>query len=327
MSFYLFAETAFHHEGDKDYLLKLVDAAKLAGADGIKFQVLINLNEFMSSSHSAYEEAKNWILSKNEWKEVFTYTYSLGLDIILMPLDTKAFELVKDFEIKYVEIHSVSFKDQVLFKSLDEIETPLIFGIGGRTKSEIDSVVEKYRDRHITLMVGFQSFPTALKDAKLLKIKELSEVYPNCTIGYADHSAFDSEEAIFSNGFAYTLGARVFEKHITVDEGKERIDYQSAIGPEKLQKIISKLTGLEKTLEFEGNSLFDLSDTELNYRNRQKVPVAKCDIVEGEILTGNMITLKMIDSKGNIEKFEEVIGKKANKNLVADAPFFSKDLV
>lgn len=327
MSFYIFAETAFHHEGNKEYLFKLVDAAKFSGANGIKFQVLIDLNEFMSSSHSAYEEAKSWILSKIDWQEVFSYAAEQGLDIVLMPLDTKAFELANDFKIKYLEIHSVSFKDQALFKSLDRTETPLIFGVGGRTKSEIDYVVEKYKDRHVTLMVGFQSFPTVLKDAKLLRIKELSEIYPNCTIGYADHSAFDSEEAIFSNEYAYALGARTFEKHITIDEGKERIDFQSAIGPEKLQQIISKLTDLEKTLEYEGNSLFDLSDLEVNYRNRQKVPVAKSEIVEGEVILKDMIALKMIDSKGNIENIEEVIGNTNKKNILADAPFYKKDLV
>jgi sialic acid synthase SpsE len=327
MSFYVFSETAFHHEGNKDYLLKLVDAAKLSGASGIKFQVLIDLNEFMSSKHSAFDEAKSWVLSESDWKEVFSYTRTLGLDIILMPLDIKAFELVNEFEIKYVEIHSVSFKDQVLLKSLDQIDTPLIFGIGGRTKAEIDYVVEKYNDRNVTLMVGFQSFPTVLKDAKLLKIKELSNIYPTCTIGYADHSAYDSEEAINSNEYAYILGARVFEKHITVDEGKERIDYQSAVCPEKLKQIIGKLTSLEKALKFDGNSLFDLSDAETNYRNRQKVPVAKYNIMSGEILSQNMIALKMIDCQDNLEDLEDLIGKKTNKNIEANRPFFIKDIV
>ena len=327
MGFYLFAETAFHHEGDKSYLLKLVDAAKLSGANGVKFQVLIDLNEFMSAQHSAYEEAKKWVLSESDWKEVFAYTTSIGLDIILMPLDIKAFELVSFFEIKYVEIHSVSFNDQPLLTSLDKIDTPLIFSIGGRTKREINYVVHKYRGRELTLMVGFQSFPTSLKDVKLLKIRQLSAMYPSCTIGYADHSSFDSDEAILSNEYAYILGARVFEKHISIDEGKQRIDYQSAISSTKIQTIIGRLVNLESTLKFNDDSLFELSEVETKYRNRQKVPVAKFDIDEGQPLTENMITMKMIDIKDNIENIEQVIGKKSYKKIMADTPFYAEDLV
>lgn len=327
MSFYLFAETAFHHQGDKSYLLKLVDAAKQSGAQGVKFQVLINLDEFMSAHHSAYEEAKTWVLSESDWKDVFAHTVALGLDIILMPLDVKAFELINFFDIKFVEIHSVSFKDKTLLKSLDNLNIPLVFGIGGRTKAEIDNVVETYKDRGLTLMVGFQSFPTQLKDAKLLKIRELVKLYPHCTIGYADHSSFESDEAVFSNEYAYILGARVFEKHIAIEEGKERIDFQSAISSEKLKKIVDKLSNLESTLTLGLDSLFELSAKEITYRNRQKVPVSNCEIVDGQTITENMISMKMIDSNDHITTVEEVVGKTINKNIVANSPFFIKDLV
>jgi len=133
MSFYIYTETAFHHEGNKDYLLKLIDASVQSSANGVKFQVLIDLNEFMSFEHSAYTDAKSWILTIDEWREVFQYTQSCNLDIILMPLDVKAFILLKEFNIKYLEIHSASFKDEKLLNKLEEIYLPIVFGIGGRT--------------------------------------------------------------------------------------------------------------------------------------------------------------------------------------------------
>ncbi len=97
MSFYIYAETAFHHEGDKEYLKKLVKEAKNAGVNGVKFQVLIDLNQLMSRHHSAYQEAEKWVLSFEEWKEIFQYTSELGLDLILMPIDEKAFGLIDYF--------------------------------------------------------------------------------------------------------------------------------------------------------------------------------------------------------------------------------------
>jgi len=326
MSFYIFAETAFHHEGDKDYLKSLVQEAKKAGVDGIKFQVLIELNNLMSEKHSSYEQAEKWLLSLDDWREVFKYTEDLGLDIILMPVDIKAFELVESFNIKFIEIHSVSFKDKKLFSMMEFNNIPLVLGIGGRTLDEINEVVDTYSDRDITLMVGFQSFPSELEDIKIGRIKELVNMYPNCTIGYADHSSYDDEMAVISNEYAYILGARVFEKHLTLDEGKERIDFQSAVGFEKLTSIRLKLAFLDKILNIEDTALFDMNEKEMAYRNRQKIPVAKYDLEPGHVLSSGDVVLKMLDQEEAIENIDELVGKKIIKNVNVDSAFDKKDL-
>jgi N,N'-diacetyllegionaminate synthase len=326
MSLYIYAETAFHHEGDKNYLLRLVDAAKKACVDGVKFQVLIELDEFMSTRHSAFSEVGKWIFTEQEWGEIFAYTKKLGLDIILMPLDKSAFKFISEFDIRYVEIHSVSFKDEELFEILDDVSSSVIFGIGGRTIEEIDFVVKRYEEREVTLMVGFQSFPTVLKDVKLLKIQKLAKSYPKCIIGYADHSSFSEKSAILSNEYAYLLGARVFEKHITLDEGSERTDYQSAVNFKKLFTIRNKLEYLEYLLDSNERDVFDLNEKELMYRNRQKTPVAKRDIKPGEVISRDMIALKMNDIENNLEFTKFITGKTSNKIILKDNAFYSGDL-
>lgn len=325
MNFYLYAETAFHHEGDKEYLLKLVDEAKRSGALGVKFQVLIELNEFMSSKHSAYHEAKSWILGYEDWREVFAYTRNLDLDIILMPLDVKAFTLVEEFEIKYLEIHSVSFKDKKLLSKLKDTNVPLIFGIGGRTIEEIDTIVKQYNDREMILMVGFQSYPSDLKDIKLERISALKKLYPECQIGYADHSSYESEMTITSNEYAYILGARVFEKHIALEEGKERIDYQSAVSAKKINLIKKRLDYLQSILNFNSEELFKMNEKEITYRNRQKVPVAKRKISAGETISPELLELKMTSQEDNIESQDEIVGKKTYKDIEKDSVFTLKD--
>jgi len=327
MPYYLYVETAFHHEGDKEYLLKLVDEAKKSEAQGVKFQVLIELNALMSFKHSAYEEAKNWVLSLDEWREVFEYTRNLNLDIILMPVDVRAFDLVKEFEIKYLEIHSVSFKDTKLLNRLEKTKLPLIFGIGGRTIEEIDAIVKKYNDREIILMVGFQSFPSDLKDIKLERISELKKLYPNCIIGYADHSSYESEMCITSNEYAYILGARVFEKHIAYEEGIERIDFQSAVSSEKIVTIRKKLDYLESILNIDPKETFNMSEKELTYRNRQKMPIAKRTLKAGEIISSDMLELKMINQENVIDSIDEIIGKKILKDIENDSPFTKGDFL
>lgn len=327
MPYYLYVETAFHHEGNKEYLLELINKAKKSGVKGIKFQVLINLNEFMSSYHSAYDDAKNWIFSIEDWIEIFQYTKDLGLDIILMPLDVKAFDLISKFEIKYLEIHSVSFKDTKLLNKLKKTKIPLIFGIGGRTIDEVDYIVKKYTDREIILMVGFQSFPSDLKDIKLERISELKKLYPHCKIGYADHSSYESEMCITSNEYAYILGARIFEKHITFEEGVERIDFQSAVSCEKIEKIRKRLDYLESILNIDSKEIFNMSEKELTYRNRQKMPIAKRTLKAGEIISSDMLELKMINQENVIDSIDEIIGKKILKDIENDSPFTKGDFL
>ena len=323
---YLFSETAFHHEGDKEYLLKLVDASKEAGVNGVKFQVLINLDEFMSSRHSAYAQAKTWILSIEDWREVFTYTQGLGLELIIMPLDIEAFSFVSEFNVRFLEIHSVSFNDAKLFLELEKYKIPLILGCGGRTQKEINKTIKRFSDRDIVLMVGFQSFPTELVDVNIGKIKQFKFFYQNCTIGYADHSSFNDPMAITSNEYAYILGARIFEKHITIDEGCDRIDSQSAVSPVKIKKIKKNLLYLEKLKLEDSEELASMNDKETAYRSRQKTPVANKDLNIGVKITKKDFDLKMIDVEDKIEEMEVMIGKNLKNIILLDNPVSKGDI-
>ena len=323
---YLFSETAFHHEGDKEYLLKLVDASKEAGVNGVKFQVLINLDEFMSSRHSAYAQAKTWILSIEDWREVFTYTQGLGLELIIMPLDIEAFSLVSEFNVRFLEIHSVSFNDAKLFLELEKYKIPLILGCGGRTQKEINKTIKRFSDRDIVLMVGFQSFPTELVDVKLGKIKQFKSFYQNCTIGYADHSSFNDPMAITSNEYAYILGARIFEKHITINEGCERIDSQSAVNSVKIKKIKKNLLYLEKLKLEDSEGLASMNDKEIVYRSRQKAPVANKNLNIGVKITKKDFDLKLIDVEDKIGEMKVMIGKNLKNLILLDNPVSKGDI-
>ena len=90
-------------------------------------------------------------------------------------------------------------------------------------------------------MVGFQSFPTNFKDINIEKLMFLKDYTQMLKIGYADHTIYNDDNMVENNIFAYNLGARIFEKHIAIDEGEERIDYISAIGKDKFLKLVSSI--------------------------------------------------------------------------------------
>ena len=321
---YLYTETAFHHEGDFNYLKNLVLESKKAGAKGVKFQVLTNIDDFVSSFHKAYKNLAEYCLSFKEWDQIFSYAHSLDLDIIMMPLNIQALDLLKSHKVKYLDIHSVSFNDTKLLEAIKATENDIILGIGGRTLDEIFIQKSNFGSKLKVLILGFQSFPSKIEKIKLGKISQLKTLFPDLTIGYADHSSFKDEFSILSNEYARLLGATIFEKHITLNEGEERVDAASAVGSKKIKDIIDRLTFIDKYIINTDDS-FIMTREEITYRNRQLVCVANKDLKIGEPLNENNVTLKMFDEPDNCYMVpEEIYNKTLKEELKKDEPILFK---
>lgn len=318
--FYFYTETAFHHQGDKDFLRKLILASKNSGAQGVKFQVLVQPDSFLSIKHSAFKTLRSYCFSVDEWKEIFKFTADQGLDIIFMPLDIESLELTQIYKMRYIDIHPVSFYDAPLLDRIRRADCQIILGVGGRTLEEVSSALNFFGNQLSVLMVGFQAFPSDLKDVKLMRIKQLKKLFPQVQIGYADHSAYDHEHAIISNEYALMAGASVFEKHITIAEGEERVDSSSAVSEQKVAMIIKRLHYLKKNILYydDKNSIFEFSGPEIKYRERQKKVVLKTDLPAGTVLTNMDLTTKMIDREGGFYKIDELLGKKLLIDLEKD---------
>jgi N,N'-diacetyllegionaminate synthase len=324
---YLYTETAFHHQGDLDFLKGLIDASAEAGAQGVKFQVLTQVNDFVSSRHKAYNDLASYCLSMAQWDEAFSYVASKGLDVIMMPLNVESLRLTKKHNIKYLDIHSVSFNDHDLLSAIRQAGVPVILGAGGRTLDEIKDKSEYFGPQLKVLMVGFQSFPSKLQDIRMGKIAVLKNLFPGMLTGYADHSAFDHEHAIISNEYARLLGATIFEKHITTQEGVDRVDYSAAVSAAKVKAIVERLSFLDTYVISDAAEAFKMTEPEIVYRNRQLRCVAADTINAGTVLTKNDIRLKLVDNQENtFAAIEELIGRKVIKDLLTDE-LITKDLV
>lgn len=318
MATFFYTETAFHHMGDKAFMFELIDRSAEIGAQGIKFQVLLDYDSFISVKHSMYHEFKKGMFTEAEWVEIFLYTKSKDLEIIFMPICKDSMKLLdnNDFEISYIDIHSVSFYDQEVLAAIKERSYPIILGIGGRNSSEINDKLAYFGEQMKVLMVGFQAFPSNVDDLKLGKISWLKKKYPNLQIGYADHSAWDSEDAIRSNEWAYFLGARYFEKHITSKPGEERWDWQSALSVDGCEKIIHSLEFLDsKVMRYNELDFDQIEDRELVYRNRQKVAVAARNLAAGTVLKASDIQLRMLDSTEGEVDIQSLLSKRTNRDV------------
>jgi len=316
---FLFVETAFHHEGDLEFMLRLIDEAASIGMDGVKFQVLINFDELISRVNPAYEVLKAYVFDYDQWCRIFDHAKHRGLALIVMPLDTGAFQLVDAYrkDIKYLEIHPISFYDADVKAKAKQSGVDVIVGVGGRSLEEIDEAMGYFGTKIKVLMVGFQAFPSVIEDIRLRKIQDLHLRYPEISIGYADHSGFDDPWAVESNTLAYALGATIFEKHITLQEGVKRVDFESAIGIEKLKAIKSKLDQAYQIL-YDYPDVFAMTPAEERYRGRQKIVVASRDISAGEVLSRKDLALKMTGALTGFSRYEHLVGKRLRQSVSID---------
>jgi N,N'-diacetyllegionaminate synthase len=326
--FYFYTESAFIHQGDVDYMLKLVKASAEAGANGIKFQVILDYDAVISKANPNYESFKVAMITKSDWEKIFLFTKECGLDIIMILGDIEVAKLVnnewKHF-VKYIDIAPAGFIYQPSLDYIKQSNIDVIMGVGGRTKNEIDEKLAFFGDQVKVLMFGHQAFPTQLHQSAIGKIPLLAKAYPNLTIGYADHTPYASVWSRQLHSIAYMLGARCYEKHIGLVEGEERFDYMTASSVESLKNMIADMNELaEKNVEIP--FLDKLNPSETRYTSRQVKAVAARNMEAGEILAAEDLRYKMFEGDMGFDYNTNIVGKKLLSPLQADFPFTADNI-
>lgn len=307
----LVAETAFSHEGDLDYLLKQVEDAAKGGADAIKFQILLEPEQYFAPGHPSLARIADMVFNSQEWDEAIDLAVSSGLQVIVLPLERAAFGycLERIPRIKAVELHSVCFHDFHLRQLLKKWPGTKIIGIGGRQLSEVMELLEELSSDNsaIVLMAGFQSFPTMIADLELAKLAHFA-AETGCIMGYADHTAHDDSTFHQLNAFTYFLGARWFEKHLVVNRGTSRTDYESAVDWPEFRKIKDHFQELFVCLG-EGDAE-KLNQQEVIYRDREKCLVTVAPLAPGDIFTSTNLALRVLSQKGGLSgrHLSEIVG-------------------
>lgn len=315
--FRIIAETAFSHEGDFTFLIKQIESAALAEAEFIKFQILLNLDDYLVKSNPSYDVIEKLIFSESQWKDAFDLALAKGLKIMVLPLDvnTLKFCLKHDEKISLYEIHSVCFKDIKLINEFKKVKKKIVLGIGGRDGKEIRMLITQLNipENQIILMFGFQSFPTQKRDLNISKLKGLKKEFSSI-LGYADHSSYINDDFIDQKKIAYLLGATYLEKHIVVEKGVKRIDYETAVEFKDFLKLKSELNDLIVTLGNQDIEILNLKEEV--YRNREKQMVYSKDLKKNQIISLSSIDFKITDLKSDFKYFIEV--EKGSMKLLKD---------
>jgi len=234
------AEIANAHDGDPARALDLAREAVAAGADAVKFQVY-TAAELMAANHPRFGHFAAFEFPRDFWPEAIGSVRRVGCKAYCDVFGIDAFEMARAAGADGFKIHASDLRNRALLERVSCAGAPILIGAGGAGMRDLAAAVRLLRDGSgsITLLHGFQAYPTAVEDAGLGRLRILQDVFGDtCRIGYMDHADAETLWAWTLPAMAVALGATVIEKHVTLDRRLKGTDYYSAFNPNEFERFV-----------------------------------------------------------------------------------------
>jgi sialic acid synthase SpsE len=326
---FIVADMAWSHDGSVENAKKIIKASSEAKTDAIKFHIT-SLEDYMVPQYGSgkgrvsagkeekcvYDYLKSINLDRNAWEELFQYAKKQDLLVVAMCNDLASLKFASKLNPDIYDVHSSCLSDEDFIKEVAKEMKPIFLGIGASTLGEIERAilwVKETGNDAIALMYGFQSYPTKLEDMHLRYIQSLKQIF-SVPVGFADHTDGGSELALITPLVALSFGANIIEKHITHDRSFRGEDFESALNPADLKKLVHFVREIEKS--FGSPAIRTFSQAELNYRQvSKKRAVAKFDINKNTKITKDMIAFKRSDEGVFPEESKFLIGRTAKFDI------------
>ncbi len=271
MSIFIVAEIGINHNGDVDIAKRLIDVAKEAGADAVKFQKrtidLVYTKEFLDSprespwgtTQRAQKEGLEFGL--DEYKEIDAYCKEKGIEWFASAWDIESQKFLRQFDLKYNKIASAMIVYEDLLREVASEKKHTFISTGMSTFKEIDRAVEIFREAGcpFELMHCVSTYPMNDEDANLNRIKTLRERY-KCSVGYSGH-----EVGLAVSYAAAALGITSLERHITLDRAMYGSDQAASVEPAGFRMLVGAIRKIEKAM----------GDGRIDIINHKEIPVAK----------------------------------------------------
>ena len=255
---YIIAEVGVNHNGDIRLAKQMIDAAKDAGVDAVKFQTFIAENlvsscaekadyqkETTGSDESQLDMIKKLELSFDDFAELKSYCASRNLDFMSTPFDFESIDFLAELGQEIFKIPSGEITNLPYLLEIGKLKQKVILSTGMSTLSEIADALKILKDAgtaEITLLHCNTAYPTPYEDVNLNAMHTLKDVF-NIPVGYSDHTP-----GIEVPVAAVAKGAVVIEKHFTLDKNMEGPDHKASLEPDELKQIVTAIRNIEKAL-------------------------------------------------------------------------------
>ena len=249
---YLIAEIGINHNGDIKIAKKLIDNAKLANFDSVKFQKrdinLVYSKEILETHRESpwgttqRDQKSGLEFGKQEYDEIDRYCKQKKIDWFSSAWDLNSLEFLDSYELKFHKIASAMIVDKEFLQSVAKKKKHTFISTGMSTKEDITQAVDIFRKYKCSfeLMHCVSTYPMKVEDANLITISSLKKTF-NCSVGYSGHE----------NGVVVSLGALMFgisslERHITLDRTMYGSDQAASLELKGMQSLTESITKILK---------------------------------------------------------------------------------
>ncbi len=322
---FIIAEAGINHNGEITLAKQLIDEAKKAGADAVKFQTFKSEGVMTASAEMASYQKKNLGKTQSQiemvrkyefeyetFKELKKYCDDRGIIFLSTPHSYDAI----DFLDPLVPAYKIGSGDITNLPAIEEIGKkgkPVLISAGMATLEEIQDAIETVRNvgnEQIVLLQCVTNYPADLKDQNLRTIKTMRDEYDVLT-GFSDHTVGTLAAII-----AVSLGACILEKHFTLSRDLPGPDHKASMEPQELKELVELVRDADIAL---GDGLKKPTKTETDIAAvARKSLVASINISKGTIITKDMIDIKRPGTGMKPSRLKDVIGKRARENIRRD---------
>jgi len=327
----IIAEAGVNHNGDLNIAKQLIDAAALSGADYVKFQTYITeelitpnaksaeyqIQNSKTSFDSQYAMLKRYELSWDDHHELLSYSKNKGISFLSSAFDLESLHFLLSLELDFIKIPSGEINNVPYLELISHHSVPVILSTGMSTWNEIDFAMniltkKNLNNSNITILQCTSSYPALIEDTNLLTMQEYGRVF-GTNYGLSDHTP-----GIFAPQFAVAMGAKIIEKHLTLDKEMDGPDHLASLNPDEFKSMVDHIQFVKNMMgsrDKKPNSQ-ELSNSLLV----RKSIYAKKNIKEGEELSLHNITTKRPAGGISPTLWHEILGKKAKRCFKINEP-------
>lgn len=323
---FVIAEAGVNHNGDVNMAEKLIDAAKDAVADAVKFQTFkaehvvtreaekaAYQKETTGTEESQYDMIRKLELTRGDFEKLFNYAQKKEIVFLSSPFDKDSVDLLDELGMPAFKIGSGEITNFPLLEYIARKGKPIILSTGMATLREVEEalqVIQGQGVQDIILLHCITSYPAIAKDINLKAMETMSVAF-NLPVGLSDHTVGMAIPIA-----AVALGACVIEKHFTLDKKLPGPDHRASLEPEELRQMIEAIRDVESAM---GNGIKRPTEKEEEIKKAaRRSIVAKVDIPQGTTITEDMLDIKRPGNGIEPKYIDKIIGATVKVDINRD---------
>lgn len=332
---FLIAEAGVNHNGSLEIAKEMIDLAAETKVDAIKFQTFVTEKMILKSTPKAqyqktaredkenfYDMLKKYEFSLEDFKILRDHCSKRGIIFLSTPFDNTSVEWLEELKVPVYKISSGDMDNFPLLSIICTKNKPILLSTGMATLSEVRESVEFINSKEINEIVLFQcttNYPASYEDLNLNVIDTYKKEFPNVILGFSDHSI-----GIEASLAAVGKGAKVVEKHFTLDKKMEGPDHKASMNPTELAKWVESVRIVELALG-SSEKLPAKSELEISKIAKKSI-VAKRDLKKGDILKKEDLAIKRPGYGISPKEYYNMIGKIVKNEIFSDTIIKWEDL-